>query len=726
MENQVIFRDYQEQQASDHNNIQTHVRASADHFANDVVTKSNRYAGFEVTKSAQAEVKVSPGRLYERGGAIYSRAATVTQGMVPYLASAAQRIITVSVYGQEVETDIQERDFLVDTETGRTQPDAVPMLRSRSAELVFTQGAESADPQPPPIPTTHAIIAYILVDNLSVVSVTMAAEFAVVSTESLHARTNALEAFRDQIEPRVTSIASDLAALTNQVSGSTSQADFLRLAAELVALKKRMDVPELALATHFDDFSTIDHSDTTNTAALGYDANVDSGLRFPLANMSIKSMNIFSANDPNASFVSGTLLPRYASVLKLSTGAYHSEIGIAQYGFQTTEIVQKTVSKTRLRYGPYWYWYYPYYLKNMGGFRFVVWSWVRGYWYETYEETYTTEEVVNHSIAGAMVGQTFLNANDTWATRLGFYVRKKAANENISVALCEVTNGQPDMSRAILVQSYPHASIVTGWNVMNIAPTFLQGGHRYALVFISNANHTFGMAQGQSYIDGTFFYSTDGEYFLGDLTKDLMIQVYGAKFNSAQVAIELEALNLDGGINSIDLETAMVQPGSTKLIFEFQPNGSGTWFPLNETNVTGLNGVPPLCRFRARFVGTRDMQTGFNITNSKVTLRRPKTTLKHVSKVITYPSSKELRVKCTVEGFQTTPHDLNCQVRIGSTTFDADIEEVVLKDADARRYEITYRFNLAANSTSCRIIFTGTTTAASNIFHANERIFWAQ
>ena len=739
MERLVIFRDFQEQVAADHTNIQEFARQTFDHIINDVVTKTNRYSGSQVIQTAQAEVKVSPGRLYHYGGAIFNRSVETTQSMVPYLAAASERIVAVSVYGVENLTNQQERDFLVNTDTGETRPDAVAMTRSRDAVLVFTSGAESADPQPPPVPVEHALIALIRVNTLGVVSVTMQTQFAVASTENLDQRARLLEAFRAAIEPRVSAIASDLSALKSQAEGGSTQTDLLQLYQMVDELRRRLDVPALATDVFEDKFATEEFSDVDNAAGLGYDAIIDTGLRFPLANASVKSLNIFSANDPNASLAHGMLLPRFAHELKIQTGDYHSDLGIAQYGWQTTEIVQRTVSKTRIRYGGYWNWFYPYYYVGFNPYSwrwsgtylypvyYPIWRWVPSYWYETYEETYTDVETIEHSIVGALVGQSFLNANDIWATQLGFYVTTKAANEDVWVTLCEVTNGQPDKHKAILVQAYPHASIVTGWNRMTIPPTFLESGKRYALVFVSNANHRFGMASGQSYLDGTFFYSTDGEYYLGDLTKDLMIQVWGAKFENAQVAIELEALNLDGGIDSLDIEAAMVSPGSADVVFEVQPGGTGAWLPLNETNVNAFSTMPPLCRFRIRFVGTRDMHVGIRLPGSEVRLARPKVLMKHVSDEMELSSpSDEIRVRYELEGFDPVSHAFDCKLRVGGSTVEADVEEFILRNADAKRYEVTFRFDLGSTTSACRVISEATTMAANNLFHANKRLLWAQ
>jgi hypothetical protein len=149
MEKRVIFRDYQEQQAQDHTDLQAFTRSTFDHLITDVVTKTRRYAGFTVSKTAQAEIQIIPGRFYDVFGAMYHRDTTVVQSVLTYLPAVAQRKLLISVYGVENETDVEERDFLVDVDTGRTEPQAVSTSSSRDAVIAISQGAESADPQPP-------------------------------------------------------------------------------------------------------------------------------------------------------------------------------------------------------------------------------------------------------------------------------------------------------------------------------------------------------------------------------------------------------------------------------------------------------------------------------------------------------------------------------------------------------------------------------------------------
>ncbi len=748
MEKQIIFRDYQEQVAADHNNIQDFARASLDHLVDDVVTKSRRYAGFQATKTAQVEVTVAPGRFYSAGGAVYSRSTALIQSVVAYLPAAAQRIVAISVYGSELETDVQERDFLVDVATGATEPSAVPMTRSRTAAISFTSGAESAEPQPPPLPDTHAVIAYVLLDPTQVVSVTMQTNNAVTSTEELHARARALEAFRGATEPRITSLAGDLSALSNLLRQAALKNTVTGLSIDMARVKEALSFPDDASDYGADHFLTDDESDVDNSAALSYDALVQEGIRFPDAATATGELDIFSANDPNAKVAAGLLLPAYDSQRRIQVDTLNTSLGIAQYGFQTFDVVRRTMARTRLRYGD---WFTPssaalwwgsgtydnvagVFTKNgetfevEQGFRGAVGSHdrVRQFWYDTYQEEYWDNVVEEITITGAQVAQTFLVSNDFWLTRIGFYVAVKAATENVFATLCEVTNGVPDLSKAILHQSIPHATLINDqWTVTDVTPTFLKAGKRYALVLTSNANHRLGMATNEnSYLDGTFFYSTDGAYFQGDLTRDLMFELWGARFRASQVTIELDALSLEGGIRSADILASSVVPASTDLVYEVQPGGSGEWIALKGDSLGAFSATPPLTRFRARFVGTRDMMPALMLTDSEYKIARPKTAFTHISSEITLSApATTIVVQCTMENFDDTPHDLDCRLRIGAGWETPDVTASVTLNAEEKRVQRTFTFNVSSTS-AFRIELKGTTSSAANTFHVAERLHY--
>ncbi|SHH06429.1 hypothetical protein [Bradyrhizobium erythrophlei] len=755
MDRQVIFRDYQEQVATDHNNIQDYVRTAMDNIVTDAVSATRKYSGLMVTKTGQVEVTVGMGRVYDTG-AVYALRAILTQSLATYVAAAARRVVTISAYGQEVQTDVQTRDYLTDVDTGTVEPRAVAMTDSRDAQIVFTAGAEAADPVPPAIPATHVVIANVVLDTTQIVSIDMQDQNAVVSTDALDIRTDLLETFKSLIEPRVTSLASDLADLSNRITGLAAQDDLSRVYLDLARVKESLRFPPDASGFDSDFFLDMNKSDYNNTLLLGYDAKVEEGIRFNDANANQFEISLFSANDPNAALSGGYLMPKYTNVLKIQTGAYTESLGIAQYGYQVHSMQVGYMARTRIRYGGSYTvctngnsYNTPgeqvnttnLYDFNTTEFTTVennpptlahpyAWSRTDYYWLDTWEEPFMYEVTTNLSITGAQVAQTFLVSNDIIATQLGFYITAKAANEDIHIALCEVTAGQPDLDKVCLKTTYSQASIVTGWNLCPIQPTFLQKGKRYAFVFISNANHQIGMTSGQSYLDGTFFYSTDGIYYMGDLTKDMMLQVYGASFASSQVAIEFAPINLDGGFRDVDILAEQWVPGSCELVFEMRPNGTGEWQPLIADNSGVLGTAPPLAQFRARFIGTTDMAPILHLTGSRVSVSRPKTAYKHVSTQMTVPALSNIAHNLTfvnlLEMFDPTPHTYGISVRVGGTEYTPDTTITEVMDATAKRYQKTYTFSLPAGTTQFTIEQTGTTNSPQVTYHVAERTFYTK
>jgi hypothetical protein len=754
VERQVIFRDYQEQVAADHNNIQAFSRDSIDSLAHDVVSAAKRFSGFTVSKTGQVEIKIDPGKLYD-GGAVYARRSQLVQSLATYTAAVAKRIVTVSAYGNENLTDTQTRDYLTNVDTGEVEPRAASMTSSRDAQIVFTAGAEAADPVPPPVPATHILIATILMDPTQVVSVTMVDGNKVVSTDVLDTRADALETFRSQIEPRVASLASDISDLANRLSSLGSFNAMYRIMEDVSRVKETLRFPPDAQGYGSDFYLLSTGSDTTNASALGYDAKVEEGVRFPDANVDEFEISLFSANDPNAANVGGLLLPKYDDILKISTGAFDSDLGIAQYGYQTHSMKQGYISRSRVRYGggrtvctngvnwditpgqPAPQNLYDFETTDITTYETLygngsyIWTRQETYWFDTWKEPFMYAITTDHTVVGAQVAQTFLVSNDMYATKLGFYITAKGANEDIHIALCEVSNGQPDLDKVVLKTVYAQADIVIGWNRFAVPPTFLAKGKRYALVFISNANHKVGMASGQSYLDGTFFYSTDGIYYQGDLTKDMMLEVWGAKFRAAQVAIEFAPINLDGGFRDIDILAEMWVPQSTQLVFEMRPNGTGEWLPLVNDNGAILATSPPLAQFRARFVGTSDMQPMIHMTGSRVRVSRPKTVFKHISNPITVPAlagtADNVTVKVILEEFDETPNDHSMTLRVGSSNVSPHTTVTkALPDAvnTKKRFERTYKFSAAGGTTSFRIVQDGTATSAQLTYHVAERTFY--
>jgi hypothetical protein len=759
MTKSVIFRDYQEQQAGDHNNLQDFTREAIGFVSRDAITATPRFAGFQAIKTGQIQLQVAPGRMYDADGMIYAKRETLTQSLSTYLPITAMRFVTLSVFGQVNDVDVQERDFVVNVETRATDPDSIAMTRSRDAVLVFTPGAESAEPLPAAPPANHVPIAHVLLDTTQIVSIAMLTENEVASTEGLDRRTDDLEEFRSALEPRLLGLAAQIAKLEKAISEKGDAVDVSSIYYDLALVKEAVEMPEVAVDYGADRFLDYGSSDKTNALNLGWNARIEEGIRFPWANVSVKEMKLFSANDPNAKVTDGFVLPAYTDELKLAVSDLYQSLGIAQYGFQTHDLVKKEMSRQVIRYGQTFtactnssWWNGVQWVNQQqlifqrGGETFQIeagspiptqlggttYGTVRydQIWIDTVSETYWDIVTTDIRINGAMVAQTFLVPNDMWATKLGFYLAEKAAQENIFLTIAEITAGVPDLSKVIAHQTINAADLVAGqWIRPSIKPTFLVGGKRYAILLTSNANNKIGMAFGQSYVDGTFFYSTDSAWFQGDLTKDMMFEVWGARFNAPQVTIELEAWNLDGGIKAVMANMDAVAPKSTELVFEVQPNGSGEWIPFRpETDAFAL--TPPLVRARLRFVGSRDMMPGLRLTGSELTLARPAVAFTHVSTMRSLgTASNDITVRAIVESFNDTPHDFSCELwKAGSPMVKVNPTTTSVKtmDADAGRYEYTFKFVPGGAITQFALVFKGATNSAGNTFHVAQRVYYSK
>ena len=772
MESKVIFRDYQEQQAQDHNDLQEFTERTFDHLVLDAVTAERRFAGFQVVKTGQAEVQISPGRMYDVLGAIYALNTTTTQSMISYLAAAHRRYLLLSAVGSDIETDIEERDYLIDVTTGATEPRAVATTRSRAAVLSFTAGTESGDPIKPAVPVAHVAIAYLLLDTTQIISIEMVETNKVTTTDSLDLRADALELFDSIIGPKVAALASDLADLAAKVARLSTLGGLRAVAMDVARVKASLRYPPSASDYGTDWFLETSQSNATNSLSLGYDAKVEEGLRFGDANADEFEISLFSANDPNAAYSNGLLLPKYVEVLRLATSTAltaTSTLGIAQYGFQTVEMKQGYMSRSRLRYGGSYYvcsnsatwdnndiwgsiyrstaasfnpasilypdgtvstkmvmagqqWYNP---LNLGHevTRYDNW------WMDEWKEPYIYAQTIDHTLNGAFIAQSFLVPNDIWATSVWVFISAKGANEDIHLAITEMNSGVPNPDRTIMKTVYAHANIVAGWNKIVIPASFMAKGDRYAVVLLSNANHIMGMTSGQQYLDGTFFYSTDGIYYQGDLTKDLMMQIHGAYFNHSQVSIEFAPINLDGGFRHVDILAEMWVPSSTGLFWEMRPNGTGEWQALVKDNTEVLALAPPLAQFRARFDGTRDMQPAIKLTGSRVHVSRPKVAFKHVTEPLTLGSNcTEVSVQVTLEAYDETPHDHSMTMLTGASlavTEAPDTTVTKLLDLAARRYERTYTFMVSPAVNRVCFVQLGVTNSPQMTYHVAERTFYS-
>lgn len=750
MESRVIFQDGMDADPADHNTLQSYVEASADNIVADAIIAARGFAGFAAAKTGVTQVTVDPGRLYDGGRRFAKNLDTVFE-FATQLPVATLKYATIVVWGQTVDTSASPREFLIDEETGATEPRVVALERARVANVqVVFAASENANPVPPILDANLLGVANVLLSTTGVVSVEMIGDNEVPNLDEVDLRVRAAEAFVAAAEPRFASLASDIAALANGQKQTVRTDVFERMLGRVALLEAKSGIPQNAVDSAADFFLSLDHSDP---AFSGFSAKTEEGIRLPPAAANEQAIALFNPLDPAAKIANTIMLPAYDRTLRLSVGPRTGEVGISTYTYQTFTMVQKTMSRIRIRYGTEFsvctnsaFWRTGAYdpvsqTFTRAGETFQVLNpqdtgrhtaiRLRQFWYDAYEEPYWDRITVDHTVSGSQIAETFPVGQDLWLDAVGLFFTQVAASGTVHVALCEATQyGIPDLDNVVAVATvnqsdlklYPTETIVP------IGPVFLSAAKRYAIVITTGANHYVATTAGENFPSGTFFTVIDGAYAQGDGTRDLCFKLYTCKFRSSRAVIQINPMSLSGGIADIDINTDAIVPKSCSLTFEIQI--SGVWYPLDgvDETVLGAGGyIPPLLPMRAVFVGAPEIMPGIKLLNSVVKYSRPATTFRHISSIRTLPSSSTaIRVTAHLEYFVEANHDLDCKILTGAgyatVNNAASYTDVTNEDGSIDR---TFVFTLGAGVTTYRIDFRGTVTSALDIFHIAWRKDWA-
>jgi len=767
MERTVIYRDRQELQSADLNNMQEFARASLDHVIRDAVEGGKAYSGFFATKTAATEITLSAGRLYA-GGAVYARETDIIVDLFNVLPLVTRKRVAIVTFGQEVETDIQPRDFLIDAQTGTTEPQSVAMESLRRAEVSTVAGTEGPDPSYPATDANVTVIAYLLLDTTGILAIEQWKPTQLPNLRNLANRTVALENWRGQISGQVDTLRTDLSALADSMSAYATKGEIVELTEMLEELREEVYAPGAYIYYGTNHFLTIDGSAVDHP---DFDALVEEGIRFPRAGSETSQLALLNPNNVYVSNNTGFVLPKYRHGLRLDLTGYASETRLAQYSFETTEIRQLTRARTRRRYGNSqvvctngrWWRQGTFDLaanvfrtanetwevtngipdRMPNGARVpngnVHWVRVRQFWIDTYEEQYWDRVTTTATINGQQAAQTFLNSQEGWLSQIGLFFSRKANAGDVTVLITETAFGMPDLSRVIsrttlALQDIQVGAVSTEAGLPSlvetrvpITPTFLTAGRRYAVVLITTGDHYVAMTNTDNgVVQGTFFISTDGAFFSGNLVDDLKMRLYFARFERTRLSVELTALQLAGGILDIDVMHEGVTPPACRVDIEAQVNGA--WVALEgEGDGPDLSGLPGILPLRVTLTGTTDLMPGFGITGSQAVASRPKTNFTWVSEPRALGSpTTSVKVVTDLQHYVESTHDCAIKLLAGAQLeqeAEADVvEDTVLPDGTIRRTSI---FNISASDLYA-IKIVGATISAAVPFLVSELIEYAQ
>jgi hypothetical protein len=745
MQSRVIFRDGMDNDPADYNKLQDFVQGSMDDLVGDAVTSDRKFAGFLAASTSSTEVTVQPGRLYT-GGKVFARDAVFVKDFTTSLPIATKKHVLLVVFGQETETDARPREFLINEETGASQPRVVAMELARICNINVASGQESPDPIDPVLDAGVLAVARIVLTPTGVAGIEMLVANRLDSVASLASRAAALEDFRAKTGPQIVALGSDLASLKASSANNVNSAAFGRLLTRMATLEEQAGIPVAASDSDADFFLDKEESDLTHPS---FRASVEEGIRFADEDAKESQLAVFDALNPRAKVTGDVLFPAYARELRMAVGPRQAETQIAAYSYQTNEMVQRMMSRTRTRYGEEFtvctnagWWgavtdrYIPETFERSGElFQTVKVDWdgpahgwvrVRRLWVDVYQEPYWDYVTVDHAVPGAQIAETFLNANDMWLDAVGLTFTRLAQTGGITLAICETDRGAPDLAKVISVTTVPRDKLaVNAETVIPVQPVFLEGGKRYALVIVSAADHWVATTQGINFPQGTLFYVLDGAYQQGDGARDLCFSLYAAKFTASRAVIDMAPLSLAGGMTAIDILAEAIVPKSTDLTYEVQVGGNWTPLTRTEQSVLGAGGnIPPLVPLRMVLTGTPDVMPAVKLTGSRVRVSRPRLTLVHISmpRLLPGAGSSQIRVIGRMEYYDPAHHSVAARLRTGAgyatLVNPSAYTDMIAEDGSLER---TWIFNLGAAVQSYKIQFDAGTDSALRTFHFGWR-----
>lgn len=743
MEKSVIYRDRQELQAADLNNSQLWGDEARRHIVSDAITSERQFVGLTVSGRSATELEVAVGRLYDGPtGKVYALDVAQVQSVFAMLPLQDQKWVAVSVFGQEEDTSIEPRDFLIDLQTREVEPEAVAMQRRRVATVHIAQGLESPTPERPEPPTGYTLIAHVRLSPTGVQEVVLAEGRRLPNLQRVDARLRTAEGWILAAEPRIAHIMSDIAGLASDLSTRASLEHVAQLGVDMAKLKERMEIPDDYKFYGGDHFLDTGESETTHAA---YSADAFEGIRPPIAAQQTGTLSLLNPMDPEArTSAAGLMLPAFDEVTRLRMETRAGELAINQYQYQTLNAVQKTLSRERVRTGETLtyctnsaFWKSGVYDPVTGILRRgdEVWTVdpadqaranidhqflrVTRMWVDRWEEPYWDMVTTNYVVQGSVLAQTVLMAQTGWLTSVEIFVTSADAAGGLTVLVTEAALGQPDMEKVLSRATLAPGAVTAGWLKVALPdPLLVEAGKRYAVALVTGAGHRVGFTEGTEYTQGILMYTQDGAYFTQAAERDLMLRLNFARFVSPRAVVQMQPLQLAGGVQELDLLYDSAVPAGCRLVWEYQTGG--LWRPVTPDTPPAFGGAA-LVPLRAVFIGTQDLMPAVRPGNAQVTVRRRGTAFVHVStdRLLGTPS-QTIRVRLLLEDFSAAAgHTVDCRLIVGAATVPAASfrDEVV----DGRSLWREFRFALGANTGAYRIRIDGAGVTGTNPWHVAER-----
>lgn len=772
---EVMFRDDQKIITEDLNNLSLFPRQTFDALVADAISQLRYFTGFTVTKTGLTEVTVSTGRFWA-GGPVYAKDVSSVINFLTggnYMPVATRRKIAIVVNGEAIETELEERSVVID-DADNTEPQSAPTERQRVARVSLIAGAESPDPQKPTLDVGVIPVGWVTLTTSGVLdgSIEMAEDYRLPSVESLKQKIADLQAWRALTGQILDTIQTELAKVQASMPPDLSAA-IIALNARLDDLERLIKRPASAVKEFVDTFISLRETDEEYS---GYDAKVDSGLKFPGGTPEYQEIVLNNPLDPKVKVTNNILSPAITGTkARVVIDNPDGQLSISQYTTQETVRVQKSMSRTVYQYelgfsvgadgarsvrnltaifgvnpGDMTGWLEKLYnqivvqdalaLKSRT-FRFrgpdgsdlnIVFTPQSGGTYavaavggkvSTVSEPYWEEVTRDATVTGSQVAQTFLNATNGLMTAVGLRFGQVALSGDVKVFICETEGGKPVAGSVISKGTISAASLNTNGEVLcQIEPVQLLGGRMYAVLIVTTGNHFLRVRSGDKYRYGNaYFLSDTAEWLPVQNSGDICIGLYFPAFEQTRVEVLMQPLTRAGGISSIRINAAQIVPSGTKLVWEVQR--AGKWHQISEGEAGALTGAPTLVNLRAVFIGTRDLMPSIDMSQTEIELLGAEDTFTHISTVLTCSATTSVQVHAYITGWDPDEHTIDIDLILPGSpdTIDAGDSLTITPDPhDATTVKVVAVFT-PTSTTAFRVKISGDKGESDAEFVVNER-----
>lgn len=546
MESTVTFYDGMDLDPADHNNLQQYAQLGLDHVVLDAITNQQRYAGFTISKTGVTTVALDLGRLYSMGKR-YALNTITQQDFINSLPISGKKVVLAVVWGTEADTNVVPREFLINEETGASEPRAVSTRHDRVCNIQFAIGTEAPNPVDPLVSAGYTIVARIILTPSGVDTVQNYLANALFNIENLNTRLASVESFETSVEAQIATLTAELNDLAGRVAKCALNSELMALINRVAALEAKVPPPPVIISPPPDN-----HPDpsTATPSQPGYSCTIIEGVRFPSATTVVIVLALLSPTDPTVIVMEDHIFCPFTHTYWLSSfdqakkswptapfqsllgglsalnslitgvgGVFLGEYVISTFQQNTLSRKQRHISRCRHRNGYQWAATDGQVFNHLTTANFVqvcfgktgesftapangddqayqtakvVQQRLQYSWHDDYEDPYWDAIHDTDSLNGVHVAHSWTQGQDVWLSQIGIYFNQVAASGNVDIIIGECDNsGKPfydrTMRRVTLtpaqMKRYPDETVVS------FTPVHLPKGKKVFLAVVTAADH---------------------------------------------------------------------------------------------------------------------------------------------------------------------------------------------------------------------------------------------